>query len=282
MYQTTTEEGIGHKTGSVGAELVRLLSHYVVYIGQQTGLIHSGLDYSTTRDLLLFETKKPQSTWEPTHHSRSNCHRDREPEDGKIPDRANIYDNAHMGDLMPPNSLPSVRALPFIGNVSWDLEIPTLDTVALRLIETSDSDIFADRFISNQKDLVETQRKDSLGSDLFLEENTFQTWHHGIPDNDFPTAGVSSGLFEVDGDESWPCLNRIPSPSPSLPEMNGLVEDISWETLMQDVFPLASCGILPSCSSSVPSVSESTYDSPRPARRRSRLGGDRTGFLSAD
>jgi hypothetical protein len=55
----------------VGAELVKLLSHYIVYIGQQTGLIHSSIYNMTSRGLLLFETKKPRFTWESTGHSRS-------------------------------------------------------------------------------------------------------------------------------------------------------------------------------------------------------------------
>jgi hypothetical protein len=63
------EKGEKFNSSSVGTELVKLLSHYIIYIGQQTGLIHSGIDNSSSRGLLLFQAKRPQFTWESTGYS---------------------------------------------------------------------------------------------------------------------------------------------------------------------------------------------------------------------
>lgn len=165
---------------------------------------------------------------------------------------------------MPLSPPPWGDALPYVEPVSWEFEVSALDAVALRLLETSDFDMMADQPLSKYKDIVEGPRKDSLGSDLFFDETTFQMRYDERSDTDFPEMGISSGFFDVVGDESWPCLNRIPSPSPS--EAAGLVEDVSWENGLQDTFSITSWGLLPSRASSGPSVDESPCGTPQTER----------------
>lgn len=227
----------------------------------------------TSRSLLLFETRKPQFTWEPADHYGSNCHDDPKPEHTKSSASAEIYDEARIENPTPLSPPPWGDALPYVEPVYWDFEVSALDAVALRLLETSDFNMMADQPLSKYKDIVESPRKDSLGSDLFFDETTFQMWRDERSDNDLPTMGISSGLFDVDGDESWPCLNRIPSPSPS--EAEGLVEDVSWENVLQDTFPITSCGILPSCASSGPSVDYTLCSAPQTERCQFNRGDDR-------
>ncbi|RDI87725.1 hypothetical protein Vi05172_g2232 [Venturia inaequalis] len=276
---STAEHDIDHTAESVGAELVRLLLHYIIYIGQHTGLIPSNPGSLTTGGSLLFERRHQPTTREPGNCSPRNHHNDFELEQSKILTGAETDEEAQMGHVVPLKPTTLVDALPFVEQMPWDLELSTLDAVALSLLENSDPAVVADQLLFNQKDIAENQRKDSLGSDPFLNEDRFQTWHHEMSDTGSPMMGISSGLFEVDRDESWPCFNHIPTPSPSLYGADGLVEDLSWENTMQGPFPLTNCGILPSCSSSSPSVDASPRDSPRYQRCHSRLGHSRCEFL---
>lgn len=257
---------------------MKLLSHYIIYVGRQTGLVHSNPISLTTRGLLLFETGKQPTTREPAKSSHGNNRDEVELEQTKISTEAETHGEAQMGNLVPLNPLPLTDALPYVEQVPWDLEIAHLDAVALRLLENSDSVVMIDQLLSNPKDTMWNSRKEPRGSDIFLDVDRFQTWHQGISDVEFPLMGVSSGLFEVDADESWPCLNRIPTPS--LSEPDGLVGDESWMDMMQDDLPLTNCGILPSCSSSIESADSSPCESLRPQHRQYRLDDNRSAFIS--
>ncbi|KAE9964788.1 hypothetical protein BLS_008065 [Venturia inaequalis] len=213
---STAEHDIDHTAESVGAELVRLLLHYIIYIGQHTGLIPSNPGSLTTGGSLLFERRHQPTTREPGNCSPRNHHNDFELEQSKILTGAETDEEAQMGHVVPLKPTTLVDALPFVEQMPWDFELSTLDAVALRLLENSDSVMVADQLLFNQKEIAENQRKDSLGSDPSLNEDRLQTWHHGMSDTDSPMMGISSGLFEVDRDESWPCFNRIPTPSPTV------------------------------------------------------------------
>lgn len=148
-------------------------------------------------------------------------------------------------------------------------DVSALDAIAICLLETSDVNMLNDQALLEQKNFEESPRKDSLGYELFLDDVTLQLWEGERSDPDLPTMGMSSGIFDVEADESWPCLNRIPTPG--IPELDAVFEDLSWETVIQDGHARVSCGILPSCPSSSPSAGGSPcgspYGSPRLAVR---------------
>lgn len=245
---------MGSRNSSVGAELVKLLSHYIIYIGQQTGLIHSSIDNLTSRDLLLFETKRSQFTWEPAVcHRRMDC---------DIADPAENDASTSVTDSlvsMPISAPVLYNALSNPDMTSWGENVSVLDSVALGLLESSDFNMLDDQPWMEQKYTGESSRKDSLGCDLFVDDTTLQIWQDGRTITDLPTLDISSEFYGVDAHESWPCYNRIPSPGPT--DVDELLNNVSWETLIQDEYLIPSCGILPSCTSSVPS---SPYVSPHP------------------
>jgi hypothetical protein len=128
------------------------------------------------------------------------------------------------------------------------------------LLETSDLHILDEQNLPEQDHFVESPRKDSLGCDLFVDHSMMEPWEKEKLDQNLPTTGISSDLFDVEVDDSWPCLIRIPSPG--LPEVDDVFKDPSGENLMQDTYPHPGCGILPSCSSSSPSGDVSRSVSP--------------------
>lgn len=143
--------------------------------------------------------------------------------------------------------------------MSLEPDISSLDAVAIRLLETSNVDMWDDRSLLEQKHYDDSARKDSLGCDLFVDHFVSQDW--GVEEhNSNPTTGIVSSIFDVEADDSWPCLNRIPSPD--LPELGEIFRDLSWGKVLQDVHPRTGCGILPSCSSSSPSARDSPIGSP--------------------
>ncbi|QDS76878.1 hypothetical protein FKW77_003696 [Venturia effusa] len=263
FYQPTLELSIDHKSGLIGAELVKLLSHYIIYIGQQTGLLHSSQDLSATHGLLLFEIRKPDCAWEPEGCPRS-IHQDASETKAKIgPASAGSCTNeAFIKHLTPVSSTPNLDSMSHLEPLSWDAELSSLDAAALRLLEASELDNITDQPLSERKDIVENSRKDSLGSGLFFDEATIQVSHNGSSDPALPTMGISSAFFEVDAYEDWACLNRIPSPSPSPTEFEGPVDHSNWESSLRKVLPIPIYGNLPSCSSSDPSAGKLPCGSP--------------------
>lgn len=184
-----------HSGTERGAELVKLLSYQLVYIGQSTGLLRGGLEVDLINDLTMMQwRKRAQFTWQAPVGLQSSS-----PVQAAASTKSTSRgSHAYMGGIRPVWPCVFHHRRPSMGMA----EPLTLDMT------------FTGTKLYNPEVLPTSP------CDLFRANQPVSPMDFSMADFDpyLPTLGMDTSVYDSSTPDDWAFLSRVPTPPPSLEE----------------------------------------------------------------